>query len=246
MPRLVFLVMTALALGALTLGLGGCGGGPGEPLPELLRALKDVPTFSIVLEDMKEEGTFSTEYFQKFRILLPRKTSEGSPEPALKSQITDWRQVPQNWYQRTAQFLGLTIYSRSDGKPNQQAGPPGYEYVGNPQYGRWRQDSGGSRIWEFFAGYAMMNMLLGNRPIYYRDYQDYRGMGNRPYYGPMGRGGRRSYGTQGSMTQKQKPNFYQRRMARQASQQRSFSQRVSNRIGRTRTGFRGRSGGFGK
>jgi hypothetical protein len=246
MRIIVSSTLVALFSLALLIGLTGCGGGVAEPLPELIRMVKDEPTFSIILDDMKDEGTFSTQYFQKFRVLVPQKSDDKSTQPAVKTHATDWVEVPEAWYKRNMMFLGMTIYSRTDGKASQQAGPPGYEYVGNPKYGRWRQDSSGNRMWEFFAGYAMMNMLLGNRPVYYRDYQDYRGYGNRPYFGRSTGAGKYNYGTNGTVTRKQKPTFYTRRMNRQASQKSTFSQRVNSRIGRTRTAARGRSRGFGK
>ena len=236
----------------LVFGLFGCGGGSDNPLPEVVRTYADKPTISVILEDMKEDGSLFTSYWQKFRILVLdeklQKDAEKTKEPAVESHLTGWVEVTENWYMRHASYLGMTLFSRKDGKVDTHKGPPGYEYVGDPRYGRWRTDSSGNRMWEFFAGYAMMNMLLGNRPVYhssYRDYQSYGGMG-RPYYGPKNKQGGTSYGTTGSVTQKQKPNFYSRSMSRQAAARSGFSQRVNSRVGRSSVGVRGRSGGVGK
>ena len=237
----------------LLIGLAGCGGGGSDnPLAEVLRKYTDKPTLSIILEDMKEEGSLFSSYYQKFRVLIPEtkkaEEAEKSQEKAIESTVTDWVEVSEGWYMSHVSFLGMTLFSRKDGKVDAQKGPPGYEYVGDPRYGRWRTDSSGNRMWEFFAGYAMLNMMMGNRPVYYNNYTDYQtasGM-RRPYYGSRDKQGRTAYGTAGTVTQTQKPNFYQRSMSSQAASRSGFSQSVNSRIGRSSVGVRGRSGGVGK
>lgn len=207
----------------------GCGGGD-LPVERIKKALKDSPTYSIILENMKEEGNFFKDYYHKYEIV-----QEG------KTQTTDWLEVPEKYYRTNEPFLGMTLVSKKDGKLSSDAAPPGYRYVGDSRYGHWRTDRSGNSFWEFYGKYAMFSSLLGgfNRPIYRNDYnmyQQYRSRG-MPYYGRHN-----EYGTNGSITKKMKPNFYSRRMAKNAS----FKDRVTKRTGRTRTGYRGRSGRVGK
>jgi len=80
--------------------------------------------------------------------------------------------------------------------------------VGDSKYGRWNRDSSGQSFWVFYGQYRLISDLLGGGRIYrgsYDTYNNYRTQG-RPYYGP-----RNQYGTGGSITKAQNPNFYSRR-----------------------------------
>ena len=65
--------------------------------------------------------------------------------------------------------------------PTASTAPVGSEYVGNTNYGHWKQDSSGHSFWAFYGQYAMFSALLGGptyydgwsnnrRPSYYHDY----------------------------------------------------------------------------
>jgi len=227
--------------------LVGCSSGPRQPLEILNASLKDVPSYSIILDDMREEGNFFKKYFHKYQVLREGPAGGEKQEEGLKTAATDWMEVPKGWYQQNLPFLGMVIFSKKEGKVDQTAMPPGYQYVGNPRYGSWATDSRGNSFWAFYGQYALLSSLLGGRPIYrdhYREYNDYRSRG-QTYYGPV-TGGTRQYGTGGSVTRQQKPDFFSRRMSQERVRKSSFGQKVNNRIGRTRTGVRGRSGGVGK
>lgn len=215
----------------LQLLLAGCGE-PQDPIQRLSETLKAVPTFSIVLDDMREEGNFFKDYYHKYQILFPGKTTK-----------TDWMQVSEKFFQNNLPFLGMTIYVKEEGKVANVVGPPGYEYVGNSKYGSWQRDSSGNSFWVFYGQYAMLSHLLGGGPIYRRDYNSYHtyASSGRPYYGSS-----KQYGTNGSYTKKSKPNFYSRRMSSLSSSKSTFSDKVKSRTGRTKTSSRGRSGRSGK
>lgn len=209
----------------------GCAG-PRAPLDEIRATLKGVPTYSVVLDDMKEEGNFFKDYYHKYRIIKEDKTT-----------TTRWMEVPKKTFQQYLPFLGMTIWFKKEGKEGGVVGPPGYEYVGDKRYGSWHRDSSGHSFWVFYGQYRLLSDLLGPGRIYrehYDDYSRYRTR-NQPYYGPH-----REYGTNGSLTKKQKPNFYSRRMSTERTKQSSFSNRVNQRIGRTRTSSRGRGSSSGK
>jgi len=209
----------------------GCGSPP-SPLDDIREALKGVPTYSIVLDNMKTEGNIFQEYYHKYKII----SEEGT-------RATNWAPVSKKIYDLHLPLLGMTIWTKQDGKESSAQGPPGYEYVGNPRYGQWNSNSSGASFWVFYGQYRLLGDLLGRRPIYQNQHASYRSSmaGGRPYYGPN-----REYGTNGSVTQRQKPNFYNRRMAKTRVSKSSFSDKVNRRIGRTRSGFAGRSGRGGK
>lgn len=215
----------------VTLWVAGCSAR--DPVQEMRKSLANAPEYMIILEDMREAGTFSTDYYHKYTVV------QGE-----RRRTTDWIEVPYEVYRKYLPFLGMAIVAKSDQGVNDTPHPPGYHYVGNPNYGHW---GGGGSFWVFYGQYALMRDLMGGgygRQIYRNDYDDYRSSRDRrrPYYGRN-----REYGTEGSVTKRQKPGFYKRRQQTIANRQRSFSQRVRDRSGRNRSGFGSRSRGrFGK
>lgn len=211
----------------------GCGAKE-LPIKRLEAQLKDVPEYSIILDDMEERGDFVHSYYQKYRVVVDD-----------QEKTTDWLEVPEDYYRKCEPYLGMTLVVKKNGKVNDTPQPPGYAYVGDPRYGTWKQDSNGNSFWEFYGKYALLSHLLGmgTGRIFRQDYDtynQYRTRG-RPYFGQN-----HQYGTSGSVTKQDRPNFYARRMQREAMRKSSFADRVGRRVGRTRTGFRGRGGSWGK
>lgn len=60
---------------------------------------------------------------------------------------------------------------------------PGSELVGNPNYGRWNENSSGSSVWAFYGQYAFMSRLF-SRPVSYGRWSDNR---TPSYYSDRGR-----------------------------------------------------------
>ncbi|MBT3606393.1 MAG: hypothetical protein HN521_25260 [Candidatus Latescibacteria bacterium] len=226
------------------LALWGCGG-ERDPVVEMQRSLASAPDYMIVLDDMREEGAFFTKYYHKYLITQGERQAQS-----------DWVEVSESVFQKYEPFLGMALVSKTDQGVNNTAHPPGYDRVGNPQYGQWT-NRGGSSFWEFYGQYAFMSSMLGWNRGYGMsrlDYDDYRTSrrNQRPYYGKN-----REYGSQGTVTQKQKPSAFARRKQAVARKKSSFSQKIKSRASqgrssfgsssRSRSGFGGRSGGgFGK
>lgn len=211
----------------------GCGS-PDLPIDRIHQLWANVPTYTIVLQDMKEEGNFFTSYFHQYRIIQPE-----------SYQDSGWYEVPEDYYRKNEPFLGMALASKVDGVITNAVEPPVYRFVGNPNYGQWRSDGSGTTFWEFYGKYRLFTDILGavTHRITETDYNAYRSFSSRniPYYGLNN-----EFGTNGSYTQKNNPNFFQRRMAREQLKKASFASRVAERIGRSRTGFQSRSGGIGK
>lgn len=271
MKKGTFVVLLLL----MVAGASGCSTST-TPLERLKRELAKYPEFSILLEDMKEEGNFFKEYFHRYKIVRAEAPAAGSPagsaenrkhapdrlvavkavqgqdeggEPDLtyRTEITDWYEVSAEEYEKDANYLGMVLVSKSrDGKVADAPAPPGYQYVGNPRYGRWRAGSNGNSFWEFYGKYAFFSHMFGmfNRPIYRSDWNSYRVNSSRgvPYFGRNNQ-----YGTHGTNTKYTNRSFFQRQQARTRARQSRFSDRVRSRVGRSRSsGVRSRSRGFGK
>ena len=62
---------------------------------------------------------------------------------------------------------------------------PGSQLVGNPHYGQWRTDGGGSSFWVWYGQFALMQSLLGGPRV---GYGDWAGRRDYSYYHDYGRG----------------------------------------------------------
>ena len=214
----------------------------GSPLERIQKKLAEYPEYSIILNDMQEKGTFFKDYYHQYKVVIGTKSGE---EISHQSGLTDWILVSKDFHKKHANNLGMTISSKTQNGVSNVAGPPGYQHVGNPRYGRWNQ-SGGSSFWEFYGKYALMSSVFGmiSGPIYRNDhnlYRQHRTQG-QPYYG-----NNRQYGSKGSVTKKTNKNFFARRRVMESRRKQAFSNRVGNRVRRSNfSGYRRRSSGFGK
>ncbi len=212
--------------------LGACGAD--TPVKRLQSDLDSFPEYSIVLQDMKEEGNFFSDYFHRYKVITGEKV-DGADSVSYRTEILEWEQVEEKFYKDHANYLGMVLASKGpDGKVSDSKEPPGYQYVGNPQYGTWRTDNSGNSFWAWYGKYAMMSSVFGmfNRPIYRNDFDDYRSYrrSGRPYYGSNNR-----YGTSGSYTQQSNKSFYDRRVAKETAKKQSFAEKVKQRSRKTNT-----------
>ncbi len=225
----------------LTLGIFvtiiSCGQ-PQDPLPDIRSDMqkKGIDTYSILLTDMLEDGNFFKTYFHTYRVVAPAQDISDTIGPT---------EVPSKVYDRFKPYLGMTIWSQKDGAPSENIAPPGYAYVGDPNYGQWRQDSSGRSFWVFYGQYRLLSDLLnlGGGRIFRNQYDTYQGYRNRkrPYFGPN-----QTFGTGGSATRKHYPGFFERQRAKTSLSKSTFAAKVNKRIGRTRTSMRGRGFSGGK
>lgn len=217
-----------------------------QPLERLEKELSQYPQYSVILQDMREEGNFIKEYYHQYRTVVG-KPNNGRDSLVFRDETLDWVRVDDAFYNRHLENLGMVIAAKSPEEGEAESPyPPGYQYIGDSQYGQWRTDNDGNRFWEWYGKYAFFSALFGmyNRPVSYNDwstYRDYRQRG-RPYYGPRETSGDYRYGTTGTQTKQTNPNFYERRLARERARQTSFSEKVKNRVRRSNmSGTRSRS-----
>ena len=219
-----------------------------NPVDALIVQMSDVKPFSIILEDMDVDGSFSHTYLHKYKIIT--EDSDSIPQ----SRITGWEEVSEQYFRKNENNLGMEIASKNaEGKLSKSAAPPGYgNYVGNSRYGHWQTGSNGNSFWSFYGKYMMMSTMfdLMRRPYYRSDYSHYRSGGyygsSRSYYGQKSSTGSYRYGTNSNYNKQTKPSFFQRKASKRGWS--SSSSRSSNsRSTRSRSSSsRSRSGGFGK
>ena len=212
----------------------GCGVAQ-NPVKKIQSELKGKKEYAIILNDMREQGNFFPSYYHQYRVDVgERKT------------VRSFVEVDKSYYKKNEPYLGMVLASKTiDGAVSTTPFPNGYQYVGNSQYGRWRDTGSGGSMWEFYGKYMLMSQVMnwagfGLNRNHYNSYASYHSTG-RPYFGP-----KREYGTAGTVTQKQKPGFYQRKMAKKSRSQTRFQNKIGQRMGRSKNTFRSRGFSFGK
>lgn len=219
-----------------------------NPVDKLIVQMSDVKPFSIILEDMDVDGSFSHTYLHKYKIIT--ENADSIPE----SRITGWKEVSEQYFRKNENNLGMEIASKnSEGKISKSAAPPGYgNYVGNSRYGHWQTGSNGNSFWSFYGKYMMMSTMfdLMRRPYYRSDYSHYRSGGyygsSRSYYGQKSSNGSYRYGTNSSYTKQTKPSFFSRKASKRGWSSSSTRSNSSSSTRSRSSSSRSRSGGFGK
>ena len=212
----------------------GCGSRQ-NPVEKIHNELQGKKEYAIILNDMREAGNFFPSYYHQYRVDVEEQKT-----------VRSFVEVDKSYYKKNEPYLGMVLASKTiDGAVTAIPFPNGYQYVGNPQYGRWRDGGSGGSMWEFYGKYMLMSQVMnwagfGLNRNHYNNYASYHSTG-RPYFGP-----KREYGTAGTVTQKQKPGFYQRRMAKKSRSQTRFQKKIGQRMGRSKNTFRSRGFSFGK
>ncbi len=157
-----------------------------EGLDKVIKTNLNTSNYTIILADMDYAND---KYIHKYQIITEEEGAE------LKQNTTDWMEVSPVFFQQHENDLGMELASKKDGKLTKAVAPPGYsQYVGNEQYGEWRQESNGTSFWHFYGQYAFMSMMfhsmMPRRSSWDTYNRDYRG-NSKPYYGSGGS----SYGT---------------------------------------------------
>jgi len=239
--------INSISILVLSLLMVGCGGKKYQknPLDIIVRDLPSNEPFTAILYDMDVQGNFVETYYHQYKIIQ----DDGNGN--LDEFNTGMLEVSKETFNRHINDMGMEVMARdSTGHLSKGAAPPGYSnYVGNEKYGQWKTDNSGNSFWAFYGRYAMMSTMFNMmaypaRRSYYNDWRGgYYGTG-RGYYGPS-TGGRSYYGTNSAHGRSTKPSST---WARKSSSS-SFKQSVANRTSRSSTsssGYRSRSGSFGK
>ncbi len=236
-------------VGALLLALllGACSGKP--PVERLKQDLAQYPEYSIILNDMKTEGNFFTEYLHQYKLIWAERNAD-TDSLSFNTEITNWMEVSSEEYKKYESNLGMALATRTaNGEVKATAQPPGYQYVGNQNYGRWAHSPSGGSFWQFYGQYAFMSAMfnMARGPIGMNDYNSYRNNidSRRPYYGSN-----KQYGTNGTHTKQSNKSFFQRKVARERASKARFSDKVRSRASRSGRSsgsrFRSRSSRGGK
>jgi len=226
-------IVTVCVLICVIMTLQSCGA-KRSPIERISSNLKNVPEYTVILEDMQSRGSVFRQYYHKYKVIVKEDI-----------QYTGFVRVSESYFKKNENYLGMALLSKTTDGYVKTPSPPGYQYVGDDRYGEWKQNKSGNSFWAFYGQYMFMSHMFGmvNRPVYRSDYgayNDYR-KSNRPYYGS-----KNQYGTNGTVTKQTHKSFFKRKMARQRMAKQSFGEKFRQRAGRSQSPFRSRGGGFGK
>jgi hypothetical protein len=221
-----------LAMGQLADRIRAKAGHLSGDRQKLLRHIAELDDHvDLILVDMKEErGRF----FHRYKRIRGRKV-----------KTTPWKPVSAAYFRMHEDHLGMALYAKPKGTfhtdANTLASPPGYAYVNNDEYGRWKE-KGGEKTWKFKPKYSYMVPLFfgaGLAAVTYVAFRSYRKhrMRRVVWYGLAG--GAIWYGTRSARMRRRHKHFYKRRsrMRRMRKARRSKARRSGSR----RTGRSGRS-----
>jgi hypothetical protein len=206
------------------------------------------PEYSIVLNDMNVTEQDNKVLFQhKYNILKIEQDS-------LKVDSLDWKPVNEDLFLKHENDLGMEIVSYHDSKLSRIAKPVGFDWaIGNTEHGEWVQESdslgttSNRQVWRPRSSSLFWYWML-RRPAYQNDYSNYRtfNRSGRAYYGSSTSYGTQ-YGTRSAYQEKKRSSFYTRKSnssswtAFKTSKKSASTPRYDGA-----SGYRSRSGGFGK
>ncbi len=157
-----------------------------------------------ILDDMEIREGEEVRFYHHYKTIKVFREGDSNRQETSTKIV----QVSKTVYQSHEKNLGMTLASKPQGKYDSEAdtktSPPGYNYVGNPHYGKWERHSSGSSFWVFYGQYALMRDLFWGRsyyqPIYRSDWNSYQHSRNagRTYYGRSSTGGQK-YGSKGEV-----------------------------------------------
>lgn len=153
---------------------------------------------SVILVNTHATGFIIKTYYHKYKIVYGFHTYE---ELVVRTS--------RSFTSKHAKHIGMSIFRRdSQGKETTTPLPPGSVFIGNRDFGRWKNRDN-IREWEFYRAYRYIPQYLGYhnfRPTYefYRQIQSGLRQ-NQAFFGFND-----EFGTKGALTQKAFPQYFQK------------------------------------
>lgn len=161
-----------------------------------LAKLVKSPYSTAILIDTHATGFLIKTYYQKYRII--------NADELIEDVIV---RTNKEFAKKNLANIGLSLFRRTENTEEFLPLPPGSSYLGNRQFGDWKENKKGKIVWRFNKVYKNFPKYLGwgkFRP----DEEFYQQMRssitlNQPFYGPH-----TEFGPQGRVTKKNFPHFF--------------------------------------
>lgn len=152
---------------------------------------------TVILIDTHATGFLIKTYYQKYRVI--------SGYDQVEELIV---RTSKEFARKNMAHIGLSLYRKHRDKEEFLPLPPGSTFVGDREYGNWRQTSSGRMLWKFYKPFKNFPRFLGwgkFRP----DEEFERQMrthiaSNKPFFGLN-----QEFGPQGRITRTNFPQFFQ-------------------------------------
>ncbi|MFP5385827.1 MAG: hypothetical protein ACLGHN_07085 [Bacteriovoracia bacterium] len=158
--------------------------------------LIQAPMATVILVDTHATGFLIKTYYQKYRVISGYENVE---ELIVRTS--------KEFARKNLPHIGLSIYRRTDNKEEFVPAPPGSLYLGNNEFGEWKNMKNGEKIWKFKKSFKNFPRYLGWGDYtpdenFYKDMKMHVSM-NKPYFGP-----KNEFGPQGEITRENFPHFF--------------------------------------
>ena len=168
------------------------------------KALDDVvigEPVTAILTDIHSTGFIIKTYYLKLKVVY-----------ALKSYEEVIVRTSRSFKEKYEPFIGMAIFRRASDEEiaNYTPLPPGTVFIGDTDLGRWILHPSGEKVWRFFRVYRQLPIYLGwgeFLPTYsfYSKANIYQGQ-DKAFFGLN-----EEFGPRGKVTQKQFPNYFERK-----------------------------------
>lgn len=167
---------------------------------ESLSKLVSGAPVSVILVDTHSTGFIIKTYYQKFKVVYGFQTYD---ELIVRTS--------RNFTARHANNIGMSIFRRNEELEESFTPlPPGSVFIGDRDFGRWRDSAQYGKVWQFYRAYRYLPQYLGleDFPATYKFYQEIqkRQRENKPFYGFND-----EFGTSGSVTKEVFPAYFKKR-----------------------------------
>ncbi len=153
-------------------------------------------TVTVILMDTHTTGFLIKTYYQKYRVI----TNYDNIEEMIV-------RTSREFAKKNIKNIGLSLYRRVENKEEFLPVPPGSAYIGQSEYGEWRQTKSGIMKWYFWKAYKDFPKYFGWgkwRPTeeYYQRLRSSL-VNNKPFYGVED-----EFGVHGKVTRENFPHFF--------------------------------------
>lgn len=151
---------------------------------------------TLILVDTHATGFLIKTYYQKYRVITGYDTVE---ELIVRTS--------KEFAKKNMKNIGLSLYRVTDEKEEFLPLPPGSLYIGNREFGEWKENKKGEMKWRFNKSFKNFPRYLGwgkFRPDegFFQELRSHVAL-NQPYYGPH-----TEFGPEGKVTRENFPHFF--------------------------------------
>ena len=151
---------------------------------------------TVILVDTHATGFLIKTYYQKYRVITGYDTVE---ELIVRTS--------KEFAKKNLKNIGLSLYRKTDEKEEFLPVPPGSLYIGNREFGEWKENKKGQIKWSFSRSFKNFPRYLGwgkFRPDenFYEQLRSSVAL-NQPFYGLHN-----EFGPEGKVTRENFPHFF--------------------------------------